>query len=136
VKKLIVLCGVLAGCATQQDPRVLEQQSLSMTTLDLCYYAVSGNNLERQASGRELTRRGSTCQAEMPIVWARLQNDQARRAAYMQWQAEQQRANRQVWQQNMLMMQNARQQPAPAPTRPPLTCTSQEVMGQVQTYCQ
>lgn len=125
MKKLLVALLPLAGCATVPSPQEAAAMAQRTTTVDLCYYAVAGSAWQRQASTNELARRQSTCQAEMPMVMARLQNDHARKAAFMQWQAQQQQANQAVWQQNMNTMFPNRQ----------TTCTSQQIGTQIETVC-
>jgi hypothetical protein len=89
------------------------------STLDLCYYAIAGNGWQRSASANELARRGSNCQAEMPVVNARLRNDQARRQAAAADQAayqQQQQANTQALTDALRRQSTGAYQPAaPAP---------------------
>jgi hypothetical protein len=105
-------------------------------TLEVCYQAVAGKPALRAAAAEELNTRRSSCQAEMTMVMARLGNDQARRAAALQFMQAQQRSTQTMWQQNMQTMQNAA--PKPQPTTPSQTtvCSSQVVGGQLQTICQ
>lgn len=137
MRKLIVLCGVLAGCASEPSyPEMLFALGQA-PTVEVCYVAVAGRSPQaRAAASEELGRRGSTCQAEMPLVMARLQNDQAKRAAFMQWQAQQQQANITTQQNNAKLFQGVAPQPTPAPPQTAVVCSSQVVGGQLQTICQ
>jgi hypothetical protein len=131
--KLLLSALLLAGCATQPTHEQMVDRTRRASTLDLCYYAVAGDAAGKHYSGHELARRQSTCQAEMPLVMARIQHNRA--AAAMQ--LEHMRAVNAANQANAQMQINAMRQPSnPAPVSPSFTCFTQMVGGMLQTICQ
>jgi hypothetical protein len=136
-KQALLLVLAVAGCATEPTYQEVREAARRSPTLEVCYAAVASNKqMVRTAAAEELAARGSNCQQEMPLVLARMGNDQARRAAALQFMQGQQAATQRTWQQNMQTIQSAQQQPAPPPGNQTRICSSQVVGGQLQTYCQ
>lgn len=118
-----ILCAALAGCATY-TPQQLQQAAAGAPSWQLCYTVISGRGDSdiQSAAIRELQRRGSNCQAEMPMVMAKLQADAQRNAAAAAMYQQMQR-NNQAYQQYMQSL--FRQQ----------TCNTTFIGNTAQTTC-
>lgn len=137
MKKLLCLLLPLAGCATEPTYQEIAGAMRQAPSFEVCYLAVAGKPNVRAVAADELRGRGSNCQDEMPLVMARLQNDQAKRAAAMAFFQAQQRANIATQQNNARLYQSAMPQPTTTPQNgAPVICSSQVVGGQLQTICQ
>lgn len=80
MKKAIILCAIaLAGCETA-PPRPMSDV-MYLQNFDLCYGLIAGHRDFPQAViSMEINRRGEDCKDQLPLVQAKIQANQARRA--------------------------------------------------------
>jgi hypothetical protein len=124
MKLLLLLVPLaLAGCETMQSrpPR----EAMFVPNFDLCYGLIAGDRDFNQAAiSLELSRRGEDCTKELPLVQAKIQANQARRAV----------ANSQA-EQGMQLLKAARPQPPTMTTNPLTQCETRYSYGVARTTC-
>lgn len=124
MRKLVLICAVaLCGCETMQ-PRP-QREVMFVPNFDLCYGLVAGDKDFKPATiSMELNRRGEDCTKELPLVQAKIQANQARRAD----------SNAQMTQGIQLLNAASPRPPAQA-LRPPIQCETRYSYGVARTEC-
>jgi nitrous oxide reductase accessory protein NosL len=111
---LLAVTVVLAGCQSVEQLRALAPQQTDYT---ICESLVTGHPGMRQVAAEEMQRRRLDCSPYQASIGMRQQQSAAQTATGLQ------------------LLQMSQPQPVMPLMRPPLSCSSRNVMGTIYTDC-